>query len=98
MVKFLIREGSNKSLYNFGLRVVRNREEYEFHVSLIVSYIYIYKIHWNTIPWSVKFYAVSLSIVGSRVERSGDRAVRRCGNNRQTGNMSVGFRPGYKSR
>lgn len=42
MVKFLIREGSNKSLYNFGLRVVRNREEYEFHVSLIVSYIYIY--------------------------------------------------------
>lgn len=41
MVKFLIREGSNKSLYNFGLRVVRNREEYEFHVSLIVSYIYI---------------------------------------------------------
>lgn len=41
MVKFLIREGSNKSLYNSGLRVVRNREEYEFHVSLIVSYIYI---------------------------------------------------------
>lgn len=68
---------------------------FTFH---LLSAIYIYKIHWNTIPWSVKFYAVSLSIVGSRVERSGDRAARRCGNNRQTGNMSVGFRPGYKSR
>lgn len=30
---------------------------------------------------------------GSRVERSGDRPAPRCGNNRQTGNMSVGFRP-----
>lgn len=80
-----------------GLRVVYvigNNMSFTFH---LLSAIYTQDTL-NTIPWSVKFYAVSLSIVGSRVERSGDRRARRCGNNRQTGNMSVGFRPGYESR
>lgn len=104
-VKFLIREREREEgeirrvcrTELLGLRVVYvigNNMSFTFH---LLSAIYTQDTL-NTIPWSVKFYAVSLSIVGSRVERSGDRRARRCGNNRQTGNMSVGFRPGYESR